>query len=180
MKKLDLSIYPTPLEIKNLFYLDSAGELRWKTDHLRNKAGDNVTFYLEKDRSLRLRYWSKKSRKFHLISGAIIVWVLVKGELPSERGIFSLNGDNTDLSFANWAEQDVTPVKIDASNIKEFVYYNERRECSIFCVSQVFINLCGHPVDLQSGWLAETVSDSSSAPGATSAQLLLTYPRTAA
>ncbi|PYE30037.1 hypothetical protein DFP83_1323, partial [Idiomarina fontislapidosi] len=31
-------------------------------------------------------------------------------------------------------------------------------ECSIFCVSQVFINLCGHPVDLQSGWLAETVS----------------------
>jgi len=124
VKKLNLSIYPTPLEIKNLFYLDSAGELRWKTDHLRNKAGDYVTFYLEKDRSLRLRYWSKKSRKFHLISGAIIVWVLIKGELPSERGIFALNGDNTDLSFANWAEQDVSPVKIDASNIKEFVYYD--------------------------------------------------------
>jgi len=65
-------------------------------------------------------------------------------------------------------------------NFGEQEYDGFLRECSIFCVSQVFINLCGHPVDLQSGWLAETMSGSSSAPDVTSAQLLLTYPRTVA
>ena len=54
------------------------------------------------------------------------------------------------------------------------------RGCSIFCVSQVFINLYAHPAGPQSGWSAETVSGSSSALDATNAQSLLTYLRTEA
>ena len=130
MKKIDLSIYPTSSEINALFYLDLAKQLRWKTYHLSSKPGDIVTLHKDNGTRCRVRFWSNKNEQFHLLSAAVIVWAIIKGELPSENGIFSLNGNNADLSPANWTEQNWTPPEIHGGNIKEYVHFN--RETGVF------------------------------------------------
>lgn len=124
MKKLNLSIYPTPAEVDALFYLGKANELRWKANHFRSKAGEIVHLHMDKLGTRRIRYWNRKNKKFHLVSPAVIAWMLNTGGLPPERGIFSLHGDNSDFAFGNWLEQDITPPKINADNIKDYVHYN--------------------------------------------------------
>lgn len=120
---------------------------------------------------MRAREITEENRKKGIFSVHVFGWADIVERLSEYPEVID--------KYYSWA------IKSNDPNEKLFEsWYRDadikNRECSIFCVSQFFINLCDHPVDLQSGWLAETVSDSSSAPGATSAQLLLTYPRTVA
>ncbi|WP_258807643.1 HNH endonuclease signature motif containing protein [Pseudidiomarina sp. CB1] len=124
MKKLKISNYPSAKKIKELFTWCPEFGLQWKKDSGPFHTREAVMLYAEKDR-LRLRYANKILGKVVQLNASAIVWCLNHGSLPSSDGIFSLNGDNTDFSKRNWAEQNLETIEIDGENIKEFVDYDE-------------------------------------------------------